>query len=73
VLENIEDLGPDDKLSEPLNEEAECEMQRIVEKSPELLAEFGQIRILHPVEVDEEDCIDGCRCGGDNANRLSIY
>lgn len=73
MLENIKDLGPDDELGETLDEKAEGEMQRIVEKSPELLTKLGQIRILHPVEIDEEDGIDGCGCSGDNANRLSIY
>jgi restriction endonuclease S subunit len=68
VLENIKDLGPDDELRETLDEKAEGEMQRIMKQGPELLTKLGQIRILHPVEIDEEDGVDCCRRGSYNAN-----
>jgi hypothetical protein len=72
-LNHVEDFGPDDKLGETLDEEAEGEMQGVVDDCPELLAELGEVWVLHPVEVDEEDGVDGSCRGEDDTDNLSIY
>jgi hypothetical protein len=43
-----------------------------VEDNPELLAQGGEFRVLHPVEVDEEDEADCCCRCGDDADDLRV-
>ena len=72
-LHHVEDFGPDDELGETLDEEAEGEMEGVVDDCPELLAELWEVGVLHPVEVDEEDDVDGSCRSEDNTDGFSIY
>lgn len=64
VAEDVDDLGPLEELVEALGEEDEGEVEGEVHYRPQLLAPGGQVVGFHPVEVDEEDEVDGgCRRG----------
>lgn len=59
VLESVDDLGPDDELGEALHEEDQGQVEGEVDDGPDLLAHMGEVGVLHPVKVDEEDEVDG--------------
>lgn len=66
VADCVYDFGPDDELGEAGHEDDEGEVEGEVEAGPELLPPGGEVGCFHPVEVDEEDEVDGgCACGYD--------
>ena len=69
MVHNVNDLGPQHKLVESLDEKDKRQVEWEVERSPDLLAPWGQMIMLHPVEVNEEDAVDRTTGGSNNPDR----
>lgn len=72
AVEEAHGFGPDDELGEALHEEDEGEVEGEVEEGPDLLADGGEVGVVHPIVVDEEDEVDCCGGCGDDADDLGV-